>query len=285
MTPARRIGALPNMLIIGAAKAGTTSLHYYLNLHPEIQMSREKELHFFSEPDCWARGVNWYRSHFDSRIAVRGEASVTYTNAPSKTGIPEKIKSVLPDAKLIYILRDPIARIMSAWVQQSSLGEEDRPIEEALRILEGNGIVERSCYHHQLQQYLPHFGLSRILILTLEEMRSDRPAVLRRAFEFLDVDADFVSPGFDRIKNRSRLKRRKGPVGMMLYRLSVTAPARILSSSVRRDIGKVLYRPFSTKIEPPVIEASTRTRLEEFLRDDVASLRELTGQEFPDWTL
>ena len=278
-------GALPNMLIIGAAKAGTTSLHYYLSLHPEIQMAREKELHFFSNPDCWRRGLDWYRSQFDPRSPVRGESSVSYTADPERPGVAAKIQSVLPDAKLIYILRDPIERILSAWVQRTSMGREHRPIEEALRVLDDNPLVTRSLYHHQLAQYLHEFDRSQILVLTLEEMRDQPGSVLRRAFEFLEVDPEFVSPRFGRVRNPSESHRRKGRVGTALYHLSRTPLAGILPPDVRRKIGTVLYRPFSRRIEPPVLTESTRARLESHLRADVTLLRELTGQGFPAWSI
>jgi hypothetical protein len=72
-------GALPNLLILGAQKCGTSGLHYYLGLHPEVSMSKPKELNFFIEERNWTRGTDWYKRHFDASATVRGESSPNNT--------------------------------------------------------------------------------------------------------------------------------------------------------------------------------------------------------------
>src|SRR5690348_17021002 len=83
----RRHPTLPNLLIIGAAKAGTTSLHDYLSEHPDIFMSKHKELRFFDPESRWRLGVEWYKSNFDSRFAINGESSPRYTRYPRTAGV------------------------------------------------------------------------------------------------------------------------------------------------------------------------------------------------------
>ena len=116
----RRHAALPNLIIIGGLKCGTTSIHHYLGLHPEIHMSKPKELNFFVEELNWDLGLDWYRGRFDDRFAVRGESSPHYTNLPYFEGVPERIHEHIPDAKLIYMVRDPISRILSHWATPSA---------------------------------------------------------------------------------------------------------------------------------------------------------------------
>ena len=89
-------GALPNLVVIGAQKCGTSGLHYHLGLHPEISMSKPKELNFFIEERNWPRGLDWYRAHFDARATVRGESSPNYTAYPQHLGVPERMHSVDP---------------------------------------------------------------------------------------------------------------------------------------------------------------------------------------------
>ena len=108
---------LPNLIVIGAAKCGTTSLHEYLDLHPEVAMSREKELDFFVEEKHWGRGVEWYAAQFED-APVRGESSPSYTAYPRYRGVPERIRRVVPDAKLVYLVRDPVERIVSHFVHR-----------------------------------------------------------------------------------------------------------------------------------------------------------------------
>ena len=117
-------GTLPNLIIIGAQKCGTTSLHYYLNLHPQILMSREKELNFFITERNWSKGVDWYRSQFVEKAEIYGESSPNYTDYIRFGGVPERMYSVVPDARLIYILRDPIERIVSHYVHLCDMGLE-----------------------------------------------------------------------------------------------------------------------------------------------------------------
>src|SRR5919106_4193832 len=100
-------GALPTFVIIGAQKCGTTALHSYLSRHPEVSMSRPKELDFFVEGANWEKGVDWYRSRFDGAAKARGESSPNYTAHPMLAGVPERMAELVPDAKLIFMVRDP----------------------------------------------------------------------------------------------------------------------------------------------------------------------------------
>ena len=277
--------ALPDTIIIGAGKCGTTSLHHYLDLHPAITMTREKELHFFSDPGIWERGLDWYSSQFDASATIRGDASVKYTAWPKWKGVPERMASVLPEARLLYIVRDPIERILSSWVHRHSDGRETRPIGEVLEVLDGNDLVERSRYYYQLAQYFPFYRQDRIHVICSEAMRTNRRAVLADVFRFLGVDPTFDTDRFDRVEHESRLKRKKGVIGRALQRLARTPPARILPPATRRRIGYWLYRPFTTSFAPPVLDERTRDRLSEFLAPDTARLRELTGQQFAEWSI
>lgn len=101
----------PNLVVIGAAKCGTTSLHEYLNAHPQIAMSREKELDFFVAEKNWSRGLDWYEAQFED-APIRGESSVSYAAFPEYQGVPERIVRALPDARVIYLVRDPVERVV-----------------------------------------------------------------------------------------------------------------------------------------------------------------------------
>src|ERR671918_3082855 len=101
---ARRRGALPNLIVVGGLKCGTTSLHHYLSLHPEVSMSRPKELNFFVAELNSDLGPEWYASHFDRDAPVRGETSPHYTNLPRFAGVAERMCSVAPEARLVYMV-------------------------------------------------------------------------------------------------------------------------------------------------------------------------------------
>ena len=110
---------LPNLIVIGAAKCGTTSLHAYLDEHPEIAMSREKELHFFVDRKNWGRGIEWYEAQFDASAPVRGESSPGYSAYPLYEGVAERMARVVPDAKLVYLVRDPVERVVSHYTHRT----------------------------------------------------------------------------------------------------------------------------------------------------------------------
>ena len=130
----RRGGVLPNLVVIGGLKCGTTSLHHYLNLHPEVEMSRPKELNFFVAELNWSLGPDWYSSHFGGGAPIRGESSPHYTNRPRFDGVAERMRSMLADARLIYMVRDPIDRMLSHYLHNVGGGYDDRPLAEAFAI-------------------------------------------------------------------------------------------------------------------------------------------------------
>ena len=196
--------ALPNLIIIGAMKCGTSSMHNYLDAHPEISMSRQKELNFFSFDRHWPRGEDWYGRHFSSTAAIRGESSPSYSKFPKVPHVPERIKTLIPSACFIYLVRDPVARIVSHYMHLRDGGKENRSLNEALSQFEGNQYIDCSRYHMQLQQYLDHFPQSQILVVSAEEMKANRHETLREVFRFLDVDESFRSPRHDAIYHASK---------------------------------------------------------------------------------
>ena len=111
-----KTGRLPDLIIIGAMKCGTTSLHRYLDLHPEIIMSGQKGLNFFIPERNWGKGVDWYRPNFKGNALVSGEASPNYTNFPDFKGVAGCMHPIGPNARLIYMVRDPVDRILSHYM-------------------------------------------------------------------------------------------------------------------------------------------------------------------------
>jgi hypothetical protein len=197
-------------------KAGTTSLHRYLAIHPEVWMSRQKELDFFIELRNWDRGINWYASHFQEEAFIRGESSPGYTNYPYHDKVPQRMHSLIPDAKLIYILRNPLERIISDYLHRFRKKSERRSIQDALGGEDTKGYVNRSCYFLQISQYLGFYPMERILIITQEELLAKRIGTLKRVFRFLEIDESFKSKEFTKLFHRSGGKPRLNKVGRIL---------------------------------------------------------------------
>ena len=276
---------LPNLVVIGAAKCGTTSLHEYLDLHPEISMSREKELNFFVADKNWSKGLDWYQQHFGA-THVRGESSPAYTAYPLLPGVPERMAATIPNARLVYLVRDPVERIVSHYVHRTVNWPEMGSLEDALDDAHvREWLVTPSYYWQQLEQYLRHFSEDRILVLDSDELRANRDGVLQRVFDFLGVDPSFRTPEFGRAHNAATGRTRRTPTGdlvsTMLTRTLGTQRARAL----RERAPSALKSPFRSHAEPPLMRQEQRDELVAELAPEVERLRAETGLDFAGWTL
>jgi hypothetical protein len=279
----RRDPALPTFFVIGAAKCGSTSLHRYLDLHPEIGMSREKEPHLFSVRGRSDRDLTSYMGLFDAAYRVRGESSVGYTLAPHRAGVPERISKLVPDARLVYLVRDPIERFISDYAHQLSDGKETGAIDETAFALANTRSGDRGRYFYQIQCYLETFDRSSLHVIVAERLARARRETLSALFAFLETDPDVWGEQFERRLHESRDFRRKGPVGRLLRRIGNSAAASIVPADKRRDIGRILYRPFSRPIARPTLSRSARAYLTEYYRDDVAALRDFLDDPLEEW--
>ncbi len=277
---------LPNLIVIGAQKCGTTSLHYYLGLHPEIFMSREKELVYFIEELNWSKGIDWYRSRFASNAPVLGESSTGYSHCTVFPGVPERMHHVVPEARLIYVLRDPVERILSSYIHTWASGEEKRPLNEALKEPESSPYVLRSMYYRQLEQYLPYFPDSRILIITAEALLGkDRLSTLKKVFAFLEVDDSFWSKRFALTWHETRFKRKNTRVGELLEAWPLKEKLRFLPFEVRGAAERLLLLPFSRRVNRPLLGEGLQEGVVRVLKPDIDRLRSHTGQRFSEWSL
>ncbi len=275
-------GALPNTIVIGAQKCGTSTLHFYLGHHPEVSVSDPKELNFFIEANNWGQGLDWYRGHFDPDKAVRLESSPNYTTWPHHEGIPERMAEVVPDAKLIFMVRDPVARIEAHWVHNYAKRRERGTVIETITH-PNTTYVLRSRYFMQLERFLKFYDRSQILVFQQSDLRDRRDAQLREVFEFLDIDPDFKHKAFDTVRHRTAKKRRASKAGMKVQEWS------------RSDFGKKIPKVFwnyaegglrlSRPIERPNLRDQLPDDVLEVLRDDATKLSEFTGRDFANWSI
>jgi hypothetical protein len=202
---------LPDFIIIGAQKGGTSSMAFYLNQHPQIKFSTVKEIHFFD--NNFSRNLNWYKSYFPInnkkyREFITGEATPNYLFHPH---CPERIKKTLPQVKLIVLLRNPIERAFSHYQMQVRNGYEDKKsFQEAVQVetirikmemekvlkdknytnfnLQRFSYLERGKYFKQINRWLKYFDYDQFLFLKSEDFFTDPLITMNLIYDFLQIE-------------------------------------------------------------------------------------------------
>lgn len=277
---------LPNLIIIGAMKAGTTSLHNYLDFHPDISMSSVKETNFFSSEDLWRRGSPWYQRHFDPSAKVRGESSTSYSAFPMRPGVPKRMHSLVPDAKLVYVVRNPVDRMISHYVHARSDGSESRPfsavIEDACSGVSSDYVCQ-SRYFFQLSRFLEYYDRAQILIITTEELKNHREEALREICRFLGLSYHIQSFSLEKLWNKGEEQFLfRGWRRFCFPRWMQTHPT----------IPWRLKAPFrfaatlgSSSIERPKTTAEERRALQAVFQEDIHRLQLWSRKDLSTWLL
>ncbi len=214
--PTSNLRALPDFLIIGAQRGGTSSLYRYLGAHPQIVPSLRKETEYFSRR--YASGISWYRAHFPLRARLAGQTrlmgrkTLTFEATPDYiyyTHAPARAAEILPHAKIIVLLRDPVERAHSHYQHMVRLGFETLTFEEALAAEESRiqpdldaldldplhycrdslrfSYVSRGFYLDQLTRWMEHFPRDRFLIASSEDFFADPAEIYRKTLSFLGL--------------------------------------------------------------------------------------------------
>lgn len=208
--------ALPDFIIIGAQKAGTTTVYDNLLKHPQVMPADIKEVHFFDTH--WQAGVNWYRAHFARRGEMRaGQGAVTGEGSPYYLFHPlvaERVKQVVPQAKLIVVLRNPVDRAYSHYQHEVRRGREPLSFEQAIEAepqrlagelkkvlgdasynsfaLQHFSYVERGKYAEQLERWFAVFPREQFLVISSDELNKSFEATMQQVFGFLGLSGQQI---------------------------------------------------------------------------------------------
>jgi len=302
--------SLPNFLIIGAAKAGTNALYHYLRQHPQIYMSPWKEPKFFAfetEADLGFRAANGrdapvnasvildqteYEELFDDARdgeLARGEASTHYLYVEKSPG---RIKTLIPDARLIAVLRNPVDRAFSSY--QHLVRDDLEPLDfgaaldaEPQRIAEHYAYLYRytdmGFYSQQLDRYEKTFSENQLCVLLYDDLRSDPEGTCRQIFSFLGVDEDFV-PDMSGEYNRSGV-----PKNRVMHRLlNPSAPMKRRLWNVTPRFARERLLDAQTKIVNRNLQRQTmpepeRDRLRGVFREEVGRLEARLDRDLSHW--
>lgn len=269
--------ALPDFVVIGAMKCGTTTLQEQLAAQPGVFMSTPKEPNFFSDDGVFSRGLGWYERLFDPAPpgALKGEASTHYAKLPTHPAAVDRLSAALSDVRLVYMTRDPFARLVSHWVHGWTMGEIRCDLETAVD--RHPELVDYGRYAFQIAPWLARFGRERIFLTSLERVTADPDAEFARLGRFLGAPAPFVwrrDLGEANV-SAERVKR------LPLHRLLVANP---VADALRRTlVPKALREALKDRLrmkDRPRLSEATRARLAPVFEADRAEWARL----FPETT-
>ncbi|MEM1066055.1 MAG: sulfotransferase domain-containing protein [Pseudomonadota bacterium] len=260
---------LPDFLIIGAMKSGTTTLYAQLAAQNGVFMPALKEPNFFSDNAVYSQGLGWYTGLFQDAPegACLGEASTHYTKLPTYPETVARLANVLPSPKLVYVLRDPVRRAVSQYLHEWSKREVSGDISSAFN--ENPRLVEYSCYGKQIAPYVEAFGASAVHLTSLERLRASPAEELAaigahiRAPEPLEWQSDIAA------QNQSGERWRRLPFQRTLVDNPVAEFARrkLIPKSIRTRVREARRVEATPELPEPI-----RTRIERVFIEDRARL-------------
>lgn len=294
---------LPNFLIIGAQKAGTTWLTHMLRQHPDVFMPQQ-EIHFFNRKRNFNRGLGWYEQYFEKAKPGQtvGEKTPNYMWIASeeenrqakrwqhRANIHHSIHEYLPNAKLIVVVRDPVKRAISAINHYRRQGQMS-PLWSIDELLFGNkrsaaeryGVFDMGRYYHQIQTYYQCFNPSKIMIVVFEEeITRDPEHCLSKVCQFIGVDSAYK---FKRTNNKANafVNRRVGTA--LLTHIPPTGP--FLSWAALRRPGIIdrldAIPIMGGRIKKKLPSDAVTARLYEWYADDNQQLFNLLGHQITEW--
>lgn len=282
----------PQLYLIGTQKGGTSWLASLVGQHPDVCLAEPKEPQFYTSH--WEKGLDWYRQRFarpDCRMLL--DASTSYTAAPLPSidppppptnryaGVPAKVAQVAPDARFIYLLRDPVHRTWSSYWHTVRVGDETKPLREALT--SSTYYLRMGRYLEQLELWFEHFPRERFLVLLFEELKRDPLGVTNRVLRFAGLDelpelrleagrnqTFTYTPGFARVVRA--IKRMGGRSDRIIKAVKPFLPRRILEAVAGRVTQKV-----------PVLSDDDARWLRDYFREPNRRLSEALGLDLSAW--
>ncbi len=292
---------LPNFIILGAAKAGTSSLFNILGGHVQVFHSQQKELGFFSNDEFFAKGPEWYaRAHFGGaqKFAVRMEASPAYLTWSEKTAPRMRSTFAGRPLKMAVIFRDPVQRAYSHYWHRVRLGHDDAPSfaeaidNEERRLHEnwdrlsstGNGLYgyfRAGCYASRLKPFLEHFEKRDFIFLLQEDIFPENfQASMKRVLDFLEIDSSIAL-------NSERANESTKPRSAWLTKAYWGLKQTVLKPLYRGWLPAALRKKFYSALFPPAsyppIDADIQTQLRQRYREETLTLADIIQRDLSHW--
>lgn len=266
---------LPDFVVIGARKSGTTWLDGLLRQHPLVHLpATTKELFFFDR--YWDRGLGWYSDQFGTPAAgsIVGEVTPTYLHDPQA---PDRLHRTLPDVRLAVVLRDPVDRAWSDFLHARRKGDVTGSLTEAIRVMPS--IIEESRYAAPLREWTERVG-DRLLILYFEDLVADAPGTMHRLLTHVGATS-FENWSLDARTNEARAPRNVA-ISRLAHQASRAAHRaglhRLVDAAKGLGVSRALERTEAAPMSP-----DDRALISELVGDDLELLRDLVPTRCPSW--
>ena len=264
----------PDYIILGAMKCGTSTLAAQLGAQSGIFMTDPKEPNYFSDDENYAKGADWYESLFSPATDgdIKGEASTHYTKRPELPETVARMKSALPEVRLIYMIRNPMSRLVSHYIHEWTQSVLSEPLD--LEITRHSPLVDYGLYGWQIAPYVEAYGADAIMLTSLERIKTDPAAELARVAAHIGYDKEPVWVAEKGAANTSAERARKLPMHDILIDNPVATTLR--RSLVPKAVRTMVRSTRQYKGRPEIPEEQTLKLQERFLED-----RELLASFFP----
>jgi hypothetical protein len=279
--------SLPAFVLVGVPRAGTTSLYHYLGQHPQVDVSPVKEVNFLAYPgeEAARTGTPWLRFPVTTLTGYErlfagssGRVGVDFSASCFRSPVAiERIRRYVPDAGLLVVLRDPVARAYSAYLNQTGKGYESRPAEVAL--VPGQRAVDNGFYAEPLARFLEAFGPERVRVWLFDDLAGQPRDTMAEVFGHLGVDRDFPLD-LRTVYNRASVSR--SPV--LAHALPGYGTRRALSRVLPARLAPPVRRAWRTlRVPAPPLPAPVAERLRRLYTPDILRTQELLARDLSGW--
>ena len=276
-----------DFMILGAMKSGTTTLAKILSMHPDVCFCQIKEPHYFSKSPDWQKYIEDYKALYNPKSnQICGEASVSYTAYPlNNKNIWQSLYSFNPKLKFIYIMREPIDRIVSHYVHNYLRGFTKEPFEKV--VLHQSNYININRYFTQIRPYIELFGQGQVLLLTFEEFISNKKVTLNKVANFLGIDGSkFIE--FETVHANKSLG---GPIknfkaeNILQNQLFQTIKS-LIPNIMQKKIDDIVNSIYQVNLDSkPNVSQEMKKVIYDLLILDIREIENLMGREIIEWNI
>ncbi|WP_321369268.1 sulfotransferase [uncultured Draconibacterium sp.] len=270
-----------DFIILGAAKAGTTTMADILSNHPAVNFCKEKEPNFFSTTDNWKANIEKYHCLYEEEKGkIYGEASHSYTALPLyNLNIWEDIYDYNSNMKFVYIVRNPIDRFISAYMQNYQRGRFDYSIDEAIHKSKN---IHRSRYYTQILPFIEKFGRDNVMIIDFDDFIKDRKVVLEKLSDFLKLSLDKFDLDENKHSNVSvNSIKLNAKYDWIVKRFSVLT--HLIPNKVKMAVKRMLVNKKRVFKEKPRLTKEQQETIIRLTRMDTLALSKLINKDLSGW--